>query len=75
MGGCVFGMKDALHTFSLAYEKSMVSTPGHKTMEVVIQTLVIRKSYSYTYSTKQVGLGNRNVLDSLDMSTLSIKAI
>ncbi len=42
LGGSVFGIKETLHTFSLVYEKSMVSIPGHKTMEVVIQPLLIR---------------------------------
>ncbi len=26
----------------LVYDKSMVSTPGHKTMEVVVQPLLVR---------------------------------
>ncbi len=42
MGGSVFGIKEAFCTFSLVYEKSVVSTPGHKTMEVIIQHLLIR---------------------------------
>ncbi len=41
-GGSVFGIKEAFHTFSLAYEKSMVSSPGHKTVEVIIQPLLTR---------------------------------
>ncbi len=41
-GEVFFGIKNAFHTFSLVYEKSMVSTPGHKTMEVVIQPDLIR---------------------------------
>ncbi len=42
MGGSVFGIKEAFRTFSLVYEKSVVNTPGHKTMEVVIQPLLIK---------------------------------
>ncbi len=42
MGGSVFRIKEAFHTLSLVHEKSMVSTTGHKTMEVVIQPLLIR---------------------------------
>ncbi len=38
VGGSVFWDKRG----TLAYEKSMVRTPGHKTMEVVIQPLLIR---------------------------------
>ncbi len=38
----VFGIKEAFHTFSLFYEKSIVSTQGHKTMEIVVQPLLIR---------------------------------
>ncbi len=41
-GEVFFRIKEAFHTFSLVYEKSMVSTPGHRTMEVVIQPLLIR---------------------------------
>ncbi len=41
-GENVFGIKEAFHTFSLVYEKSMVSTPGHKTMEIVVQPLSVR---------------------------------
>ncbi len=37
-----FEIKEAFHTFNLVYDKSMVSTPGHKTMEVVIQPLLVR---------------------------------
>ncbi len=42
MGRSVFGIKEAFRTFSLINEKSVVSTPGHKTMKVIIQPLVIR---------------------------------
>ncbi len=42
MGGSVFGIKEPFHTFSPVYEKSMVSTPGHKTIEVVVQPFLIR---------------------------------
>ncbi len=41
MGGGVFGIKEAFRTFSLVYEKSVVSTPGYKAMNVVIQALLI----------------------------------
>ncbi len=41
MGGIGFGIKEAFRTFSLVYEKSVVSTPGHKTMEIFIQPLLI----------------------------------
>ncbi len=41
MGGSVFGIKEAFRTFSLVYEKSVVSTPGHKAMEIFIQPLLI----------------------------------
>ncbi len=34
LGQSVFGIKEVFRTFSLVYEKSVVSTPGHKTMEV-----------------------------------------
>ncbi len=34
-GEIFFGIKEAFHTFSLVHEKYMVSTPGHKTTEVV----------------------------------------
>ncbi len=37
-----FGIKEAFHTFRLVYEKSVVSTPGHKATEVFIQPLLIR---------------------------------
>ncbi len=40
MGGSVFGIKEAFRTFSLINEKS--SIPGHKTMKVIIQPLLIR---------------------------------
>ncbi len=43
MGGSVFGIKEAFHTFSLVYEKSVVSTPGYKAMKVFIQALLISK--------------------------------
>ncbi len=42
LGGSVFGIKEAFRTFSLVYEKSVFSTPGHKTMKVIIQPLLIR---------------------------------
>ncbi len=42
MGGSLFGIKEAFHTFGLIYDKSMVSTPGHKAMKVVIQPLLVR---------------------------------
>ncbi len=41
-GGGVFGIKEAFHALSLIYDKSMVSTPGHYTMEVVVQPLLVR---------------------------------
>ncbi len=41
-GEVFFGIKEAFRTFSLVYERPVVSTPGHKTMEVVIQPLLIR---------------------------------
>ncbi len=41
MGGSVFGIKEAFRIFSLVYEKSVVSTPCDKMMEVVIQPLLI----------------------------------
>ncbi len=41
MGGSVFGIKEALRTLSLVYETSVVSSPGHKTMEIFIQPLLI----------------------------------
>ncbi len=42
LGGSFFGIKEAFHTNIIVYEKSMVSTPGHKTLEVVIQPLLVR---------------------------------
>ncbi len=42
MGGSVFGIKEVFRTFSLAYDASIVRTPGHKTMEVVVQPLLVR---------------------------------
>ncbi len=42
----VFGIKEAFHTFSLVYDKSMASTPGHKTMEVVVQLLFSTLAHS-----------------------------
>ncbi len=39
MGGSVFGIKEA---FGLVYEKSVVSTPRYKAMEIFIQPLLIR---------------------------------
>ncbi len=41
MGGSVFVIKEAFRTFSLAYEKSVVNTPGYKAMKVFIQALLI----------------------------------
>ncbi len=41
MGGSVFGIKEAFRTLSLVDEKSVVSTPGYKTMKVFIQALLI----------------------------------
>ncbi len=41
MGGSVFGIKEAFRTLSLVYEKSVVSTPGHKAMGIFIQALLI----------------------------------
>ncbi len=41
MGGSVFGIKEAIRTFSLVYEKSVVSTSGYKAMKVSIQALLI----------------------------------
>ncbi len=41
MGGSVFGIKEAFRTFSLVYEKSVVSTPGYKAVKVFIQALLI----------------------------------
>ncbi len=40
--GSVFGIKEAFHTYGLVYDKSIVSTPGHKTMKVVFQPLLVR---------------------------------
>ncbi len=40
-GGSVFGIKEAFRTFSLVYEKSVVSTPGYKAMEIFIQPHLI----------------------------------
>ncbi len=42
MGGSVFGIKEPFRTFILVYEKSVVSTLGHKTMKFIIQPLLIR---------------------------------
>ncbi len=41
MGVSVFGIKEAFRTFSLVYEKSVVSTPGYRAMKVFIQALLI----------------------------------
>ncbi len=41
MGGSVFGIKVAFRTFSLVYEKSVVSNPGNNVMEIFIQALLI----------------------------------
>ncbi len=38
----VFGIKEAFHTFSLVYDTHIVRSPGHKTMEVVVQPLLVR---------------------------------
>ncbi len=41
-GECFFGIKEAFNAFSLLYDKSMISTPGHKTIEVVVQPFLVR---------------------------------
>ncbi len=64
MGESVFGIKEAFHTFSLVYEKSTVSTPGHKTMEVVIQPLLIR-----TFAVK---ITKHEIVSILQQSTVTL---
>ncbi len=37
-----FGIKEAFDAFSLVYDKSMISTPGRKTIDVAVQLLLVR---------------------------------
>ncbi len=41
MRGSVFGIKEAFGAFGLVYDKSMISTPGHKTRQVVVVVVVV----------------------------------
>ncbi len=48
LGGSVFGIKEAFNTFSLAYDKSMISTPDSKSIEVVVQPLLVKRDCQYS---------------------------
>ncbi len=42
MGRSVFGIKEEFNALSLFYDKPRISTPGRKTIEVVVQPLLVR---------------------------------